>query len=253
MLIKNVTQITSSTSFDIDHNGNLTTDGDVTQDGNTLSIDGGSSGTTITTSGNFNIGSFGSMFSGGSTMTMNGIRVQSNNNSISLVGPNSTVLIVNGVRTTFGKIATGSDSTPEPEKPRQEYSFADGCKISSVQLVGSGKSNISADYMADNLNVSIRGSARFGLSASKRFSSLAISISGSGSVSGKARTVYLSVSVSGSGSVSGIKVISNGSLTMSGSGHISVLATTPKNVQKSNSGSGSISVGRLTADDESSD
>lgn len=130
-------------------------------------------------------------------------------------------------------------------------------KISEIEFSGSGNVSTLDALNSDNLNVEIKGSgnAKFETNSNN----LKITRSGSGNLSAKGKATTLDIISTGSGNVNTSELISeNVTASQSGSGNIKVNCTdslsatssgsgsiiykgSPKKVQKSSTGSGSIS------------
>lgn len=245
ILFSNVQHIQMYGSFTIGDDGTIVTEEtDIKQTGTVLRI--GNRDTSGSSSYSVNNFWGGNMVSSGNqTMHLNGIKVVTGQQSISLTGPPTTRLIVNGVATTFAQVGAGPETNAGSvvHKPKKVYRLADDCRISQLSVQGGGECEVAAKFYEDSLlNVSIQGSADVIL-PHKTFQALNISIAGSGDVIGNdTRADSISVTIAGSGDVKDLTALGNGVVTVAGSGDVSIDAVHPSRVIKQVSGSGRVRI-----------
>lgn len=246
----NVQQIQMYGSFKVGDNGTIVTDEtEIKQNGTVLQIGSrNSSGSGTCSINNYWSGS-SMVTTGNQTMHLNGIKVVSGQQSISLTGPPTTRLIVNGVATTFAQLSaavsatTASAGNTVAQKPKKVYRLADDCRIRDLSVQGGGECDVAARfYDGSLLYVSIQGSADVILPP-KTFQALNISIAGSGDVIGNGtRAESISVTIAGSGDVKDLTALDNGAITVAGSGDVSIDAVNPSRVVKNVLGSGRVRI-----------
>jgi len=207
--------------------GTIVTDSKISCDGTTLTFKANSSGT-------INIRSVytGSHITGsGSNITIG------NSNFVNIVS-------INGKRIDLSKY---NDEEKETKEPKKIYKLGKQCNINYVSVAGSASiGNIPSKFVGDIFVAKVSGSGTIVL-PQKTFLMLNVNVGGSGDVDGDGETFSdtLNAELSGSGDITGIHIKQTGKLHLNGSGDIKVTATTPENVEKYKSGSGSIKVYRL--------
>jgi len=202
--------------------------------------------------GNFFGSGGGSVYSSGSVMTVNGVRIESSGRTFKITGAvdklflNGTEMVAATSRAAKEARAVSTDDEEVKSKSNRTWTLQGAMELTSITVSGSSDLSVaSAGLLAPRLQLQVTGSGGCTI-PSTEFTNLSATVSGSGSLQlGGSRAGEVAATVTGSGEIGGFHAISSCRVVLTGSGDVRGKRAKGCDLERTITGSGEVHVEKI--------